>query len=707
MKLFKYLFLLLTLSLSGATTTITVTVCPSTDVQAHGNPISMVKFKHGCTVDIGTGNVSPDPVVLSESSEEGSTATLDGSGSSDSDGSIVTYLWEQKEGDTVSITNADQAVATFTTPTPQVMKFFLYLTDNDGAQSLGVSTITATEPAANEAPVANAGEDYSINENLTATLNGSGSTDPNNNIDTYLWTQTVGTAVNIILDDQEIASFTPPDVASSTPLTFNLLVTDTGTLFDNDTVIVTILPVSAGTVYFVSACDSGADVDCVVGNDSNDGLSHGNAWATYDKAQDEFGNLDAGDEILFAKGGVFDISGSVAWVNDNATAENPVVIGDYTPTWGSGDEGKPIIVQAGSSGNVFGLDNAGLATSQEGYKFQNIELQCTDGSATGWGIFLYNDIDDVTIDNLDISGCAIGVHAGGSQTCESDPTCDGLNERLTIRNSTINDNTGQGYLGGSNNYIIENNTFSDNGSGSSQSHNLYLSNESDGTRISGNTLTHSSLNGSDICQGISLVVHGVHSDLLIENNQITEDSAKAANGCYGLQVGPAYGSTESFTNVTIRGNTITDVGRIAIHVGACQNCIVENNIINEINQSVGFTGINVPMAGSGGDATVDQMTIRNNTIHIGSTPANGTGIKLNDEGANHTVTGNVIQYDGSNSFDCFGYNLAFSAYDLIDNNQCWYPSASPGEWEDGTGDLSTWQTASGHDLNSLNTDPGL
>jgi beta-glucosidase len=59
---------------------------------------------------------------------------LDGRGSSDADGSIVAYLWEEVSGpQTVTITHADSAVATVATAVPGNYKFRLTVTDNDGA----------------------------------------------------------------------------------------------------------------------------------------------------------------------------------------------------------------------------------------------------------------------------------------------------------------------------------------------------------------------------------------------------------------------------------------------------------------------------------------------------------------------------------------------------------------------------------------------
>lgn len=77
-----------------------------------------------------TANAGIDQTVLA-----GSTVTLDGSGSSDSDGSISNYAWLQTSGDPVTLSGSG-ATRTFTAPydmTEKVYVFELTVTDNGGA----------------------------------------------------------------------------------------------------------------------------------------------------------------------------------------------------------------------------------------------------------------------------------------------------------------------------------------------------------------------------------------------------------------------------------------------------------------------------------------------------------------------------------------------------------------------------------------------
>lgn len=76
-------------------------------------------------------------------------ATLDGSESSDADGSIVSYAWTQLSGTNVTINNANTAVATFTAPASVTeLTFRLEVTDNGGlsdADTVNVSVVEMSE----------------------------------------------------------------------------------------------------------------------------------------------------------------------------------------------------------------------------------------------------------------------------------------------------------------------------------------------------------------------------------------------------------------------------------------------------------------------------------------------------------------------------------------------------------------------------------
>ncbi len=111
---------------------------------------------------------------------QGSTVTLDGSGSTDSDGAITTWAWDCTDDGTYDGTGIN---AQCTYPDDGTYTVRLLVTDDDGSTDDDTATVTVT----NAPPVADAGGPYTVNQGVPLTPDGSGSTDPDGTISTWAW----------------------------------------------------------------------------------------------------------------------------------------------------------------------------------------------------------------------------------------------------------------------------------------------------------------------------------------------------------------------------------------------------------------------------------------------------------------------------------------------------------------------------------------
>ncbi|HCY41544.1 MAG TPA: hypothetical protein DHV48_09340 [Prolixibacteraceae bacterium] len=165
-----------------------------------------------------TANAGPDQSVL-----KNTLVTLDGSGSSDSDGGTLTYQWTVPAGVTLSSNSAQKP--TFTAPDVTVNTDYTFiLVVNDGQVNSPADQVKITVLRGNLAPTANAGTDQTVNENTTVTLDGTTSTDPDGDALTYLWTAPAGIILSATTASKP--TFTAPEVSADTQYTFSLVVND-------------------------------------------------------------------------------------------------------------------------------------------------------------------------------------------------------------------------------------------------------------------------------------------------------------------------------------------------------------------------------------------------------------------------------------------------------------------------------------------------
>ena len=139
-----------------------------------------------------TADAGVDQVHQLEAGQSSLTVTLDGSGSTDQDGSVVDYIWSGSP-------NPDDMVSPSISLGEGTHEYTLMVIDDQGESSVSDSvqiTVNAapTEPPPpeNEVPVANAGADQihmlqTGQTSLMVTLDGSGSTDPDGSVVDYVW----------------------------------------------------------------------------------------------------------------------------------------------------------------------------------------------------------------------------------------------------------------------------------------------------------------------------------------------------------------------------------------------------------------------------------------------------------------------------------------------------------------------------------------
>ncbi|MCK6575283.1 PKD domain-containing protein, partial [Myxococcota bacterium] len=146
--------------------------------------------------------------------------TLDGSRSSDPDDDPLGFFWQQVEGTPVQLDGRNTARPTFRAPEArQRLRFELVV--NDGAAESPPDAVVVD--IRNHAPVANAGQNVTVDRDRQVTLNGSG-TDADGDPLTYRWRQLRGREIQISDVTDRRATFRSPD--ADTEIELELIVND-------------------------------------------------------------------------------------------------------------------------------------------------------------------------------------------------------------------------------------------------------------------------------------------------------------------------------------------------------------------------------------------------------------------------------------------------------------------------------------------------
>lgn len=219
----------------GAALTFKLTVTDKGGLKAQDTCIVNLTWKN----EAPTADAGEDQVV-----SEGQLVTLDGAKSSDPDDGVQSYQWCQVSGKTVTLVDAGSVQPSFKAPDVgpegEALTFKLTVADSGGLQAQDTCIVNVTWQ--NQSPVANAGPNQSVHSGAHVSLDGSKSSDPDDGIGSYHWTQIEGIPVTLSDPAAVNPSFMAPvSIDQDTVLVFTLTVTDKGGLQHADTCVISVM----------------------------------------------------------------------------------------------------------------------------------------------------------------------------------------------------------------------------------------------------------------------------------------------------------------------------------------------------------------------------------------------------------------------------------------------------------------------------------
>ncbi|THU34102.1 T9SS type A sorting domain-containing protein [Niastella caeni] len=171
------------------------------------------------------------------------SVTLNGSASSDPDGTISRYAWSKVSGPTqFLIASPGSAITTVSNLVAGTYVFRLTVTDNSGATANDDITVVvnSTTSPGNQPPVAIPGNDITVQlPAASITLDGSASYDPDGKIISYKWVKVSGPTTFTLVTPNAATTELRNMVAGT--YVFRLIVTDDKGAIDNETVSVTVM----------------------------------------------------------------------------------------------------------------------------------------------------------------------------------------------------------------------------------------------------------------------------------------------------------------------------------------------------------------------------------------------------------------------------------------------------------------------------------
>lgn len=189
---------------------------------------SGAQSKDSCIVNVTWDNEMPQADAGPDQTvNEGNVVTLDGSASLDIDDGIASYSWIQTGGPEAMLSDPTSVQPTFTAPNVEsdgvCLTFNLTVTDAGGLFDTDSCIVNITQiTLQNQPPTAVVNPDYmETEEGILVTMDGSASSDPDDGIASYQWTQEEGDPVSFSDPTSAVTRFTAPE---TDPLGKNLKV---------------------------------------------------------------------------------------------------------------------------------------------------------------------------------------------------------------------------------------------------------------------------------------------------------------------------------------------------------------------------------------------------------------------------------------------------------------------------------------------------
>jgi hypothetical protein len=191
-----------------------------------------------------------------------------------------------------------------------------------------------------------------------------------------------------------------------------------------------------------------------------------------------------------------------------------------------------------------------------------------------------------------------------------------------------------------------------------------------------------------------VTIHGVVSRMVIRQNIFDGNDV-------GLSISAGYSSAESFTDMYVDGNRISNSPNMGIYA----NCLVRNIICNNLIYNNG-TSISLSAgSGSGGaDAITSGTLIANNVIYG---PNSLIGLNLSSTGSSVTLNNNILHYTGTLTSKYCVWHGSTAGRLTSNNNVMYAPSTGVPCSLGGAGKtFAQWQAA-GYDAAGVYANPLL